>query len=139
MKIRRPRRSRLWVEELEGRLVPSAVLSYSTNWSGYAVEASRHAVSYVAASWVVPTAASDTRYTASVEAPRAKRAQPSSAPWVVEAPSSSRVRPLAAFRAQTFTGAQATINGVSGGIDAGQAHTETDQVDMIGRHGTFKD
>ena len=43
----------LHVEELEGRLVPSN-LTYSTNWSGYAVSTSAGAVSHVAGSWVVP-------------------------------------------------------------------------------------
>jgi hypothetical protein len=41
------------VEELEGRLVPSS-LSYSTNWSGYAVSTGAGAVSQVAATWTVP-------------------------------------------------------------------------------------
>jgi hypothetical protein len=44
------RRVRLFVEELESRLVPTA---YSTNWSGYAVTGS--AVTDVKGSWVVPT------------------------------------------------------------------------------------
>src|SRR5437016_6198193 len=60
MKSRRLRRCRLWVEELEGRWVPSAVpYDNSTNWSGYAVQARYHAVSSVAGSWQVPTAHSD--------------------------------------------------------------------------------
>jgi hypothetical protein len=46
-------RRRLHLEELEGRLVPSATVS--TNWSGYAVAASRGAVTSVIGSWVVPT------------------------------------------------------------------------------------
>ena len=37
--MKKVNRTRLSVEELEGRLVPST-LSYSTNWSGYAVTAS---------------------------------------------------------------------------------------------------
>jgi hypothetical protein len=60
MKSRRRLVLRLWVEELERRLVPSSALhGYSANWSGYAVETHAGAVSYVAGSWVVPTAASD--------------------------------------------------------------------------------
>jgi hypothetical protein len=42
------------LEELERRLVPSAVVSTSTNWSGYAVTAGRGAVTDVAGQWVVP-------------------------------------------------------------------------------------
>jgi hypothetical protein len=42
------------VEELEGRLVPSAVVSTSTNWSGYAVSTAAGAVTDVAGKWVVP-------------------------------------------------------------------------------------
>jgi hypothetical protein len=49
-------RFHLRVEELEGRLVPST-LSYSTNWSGYAVSTGAGAVSRVAGSWVVPAVA----------------------------------------------------------------------------------
>jgi hypothetical protein len=45
------------VEELEGRLVPAS-LTYSTNWSGYAVTTSAGQVSQVAGSWVVPTVSS---------------------------------------------------------------------------------
>ena len=50
MKKRRCVSTRLRVEELEGRLVPS----FSTNWSGYAVVPSNFTVSYVQASWTVP-------------------------------------------------------------------------------------
>ena len=45
-------------------------------------------------------------------------AQRSSAEWIVEAPSSSSgVLPLANFGTATFSGAQATINGITGAID----------------------
>src|SRR5207248_4587486 len=47
------RRSRLYVEELEVRLVPST-LTTSTNWSGYAVAAGAGAVGSVSGRWVVP-------------------------------------------------------------------------------------
>src|SRR5262249_45542932 len=46
--------ARLCLEELERRLVPAAILSTSTNWSGYAVTAGRGAVTDVAGQWVVP-------------------------------------------------------------------------------------
>jgi hypothetical protein len=46
------------VEELEQRLAP-ATLSYSTNWSGYAVSTSAGAVSQVAGNWVVPAVSSN--------------------------------------------------------------------------------
>jgi hypothetical protein len=49
------RSARPCLEELEGRLVPSAVSTTSTNWSGYAVNASAGAVTAVSGSWVVPT------------------------------------------------------------------------------------
>jgi hypothetical protein len=51
-------RFRPHVEELERRLVPST-LSYSTNWSGYAVTTSAGAVSQVAGSWTVPAVSSN--------------------------------------------------------------------------------
>jgi hypothetical protein len=54
MKTRHLWRSRLRVEELEGRWVPSAVLGTSSNWSGYAVTAGNGAVTAVSGSWVVP-------------------------------------------------------------------------------------
>jgi hypothetical protein len=47
----------LCVEELEGRLVPST-LTYSTNWSGYALSTPAGAVSHVAGNWKVPAVAS---------------------------------------------------------------------------------
>jgi hypothetical protein len=50
MSDRRQVTRRPWVEQLEGRLVPST----SSNWSGYAVVANRGAVSAVSGSWVVP-------------------------------------------------------------------------------------
>src|SRR5262245_38118591 len=55
MKTRPSRTARLCLEELEGRLVPSAVATTSTNWSGYAVNTSRGAVTAVSGTWVVPT------------------------------------------------------------------------------------
>jgi hypothetical protein len=54
MKARHLWRSRLRVEELEGRWVPSAVLGTSTNWSGYAVTTGNGAVSAVSGNWAVP-------------------------------------------------------------------------------------
>jgi hypothetical protein len=45
---------RLCPEELERRLVPAAILSTSTNWSGYAVTTAAGAVTDVAGKWVVP-------------------------------------------------------------------------------------
>src|SRR5438034_649359 len=70
MKSRRLARLRLWVEELETRVVPSAspvlaslahsVAVTSTNWSGYGAETNLstpqiNAVSDVRGSWVVPS------------------------------------------------------------------------------------
>lgn len=55
MKVRRPSRARLWVEELECRVVPSTSV-LSTNWSGYAALPSTGSVSMVSGSWTVPTA-----------------------------------------------------------------------------------
>jgi Peptidase A4 family len=56
MKTRRPIRTRLWVEELEPRVVLSPVFHNveSTNWSGYSIQASN--VSVVSGSWTVPSA-----------------------------------------------------------------------------------
>jgi hypothetical protein len=48
--------SRLRVEELEDRVVPSAIHSdTSTNWSGYAASTSAGAVTAVSGAWIVPT------------------------------------------------------------------------------------
>ncbi len=47
----------LRVEELEGRLVPSTLVT-SSNWSGYAVSAGVGSVTRVAGSWVVPAVSS---------------------------------------------------------------------------------
>jgi hypothetical protein len=55
MKARNLRSSRPHVEELEGRLVPSATI-YTTNWSGYAVTTRAGAVNAASGSWMVPTA-----------------------------------------------------------------------------------
>ena len=56
MKNRRVAHRPLLLEELEGRLVPSASsLGYSTNWSGYAVTAGPGSVTAVVGSWTVPT------------------------------------------------------------------------------------
>jgi hypothetical protein len=53
MKSARRQPLRFWLEELEGRVVPSTV--QSTNWSGYAIQAKAGAVTYVAGSWTVPS------------------------------------------------------------------------------------
>src|SRR5262249_9979257 len=63
MRSQRKFSQRLWVEELESRLVPSSVTS--TNWSGYAVETNfstpqTAAVSAVRGSWTVPDVATTT-------------------------------------------------------------------------------
>jgi hypothetical protein len=63
MRTRRPHRCRLWVEELENRLVPAA-LTFSTNWSGYAVLGGGGAINSVAGSWNVPAVASGYGYSA---------------------------------------------------------------------------
>src|SRR5258707_13897603 len=57
MKIRNPQGIRLCVEELEGGLVPSTLVT-SANWSGYSVATGAGAVSQVAGSWVVPAVSS---------------------------------------------------------------------------------
>jgi len=58
MGTRRSTKGRLLLEELEGRVVPSAsTLTSSSNWSGYAVTAARGAVTSVTGSWTVPTIA----------------------------------------------------------------------------------
>lgn len=49
------RRSQLVLEQLEVRCVLSAIATTSTNWSGYAVQATAASVSAVSASWTVPT------------------------------------------------------------------------------------
>lgn len=63
MQSRRLRRCRLWVEELEGRLVPAA-LALSTNWSGYAIAGGPGSISYVAGSWNVPAVSNTSGFSA---------------------------------------------------------------------------
>jgi hypothetical protein len=46
----------LCVEELETRFVPSGMLLFSSNWSGYALAANFGSVSYVGGSWTVAEA-----------------------------------------------------------------------------------
>ena len=57
MKRNRRKVFRPFLESLEDRVVPAAVLSTSTNWSGYAVQANAGTVTRVAGSWTVPTVA----------------------------------------------------------------------------------
>jgi hypothetical protein len=54
MKARRPVKRRLWVEELEARLVLSTT-AVSSNWSGYAALPTTGLVNSARASWFVPT------------------------------------------------------------------------------------
>ena len=54
MKTRRPVKRRLYVEELEPRVVLSTT-TLSSNWSGYAVVTGSGGVNAVSGSWVVPT------------------------------------------------------------------------------------
>jgi hypothetical protein len=61
MKTRRLMKCRLWVEELEPRVVLSTTaFTYSSNWSGYAVQAAASTVSDVKGSWTVPDVATTT-------------------------------------------------------------------------------
>ena len=53
MKTRQPARLRPCLEELERRVVP-AILTTSTNWSGYAVTAAANSVTDVSGEWTVP-------------------------------------------------------------------------------------
>jgi hypothetical protein len=65
-------------------------------------------------------------------------AQRSSAEWVVEAPSSNGVLPLANVGSATFTNAQATINNNSGAINAAPG-TQINQIDMVSQHSSLED
>jgi Peptidase A4 family/Bacterial Ig-like domain (group 3) len=61
---RKSQQARLFVEEFEGRLVPSSVISTtSSNWSGYAVETNPDEVTAVSGSWVVPSVTGSSRGT----------------------------------------------------------------------------
>jgi hypothetical protein len=57
MKTRLPRRFHPHVELLEGRWLPSPVLTSSLNWAGYADTAGAGAVTQVVGKWVVPVVA----------------------------------------------------------------------------------
>ncbi len=56
--MRTHRRVRLWVEQLEGRLVPSVTVT-STNWAGYAITSAPGSVSAVSGTWTVPRLTND--------------------------------------------------------------------------------
>ena len=215
MKSRQVFTRRPWVEELESRLVPSTITSYSTNWSGYAVPTGSGAVSSVSGTWTVPAVSgSGTSYAASwvgidgwssnsveqigtesdlqngkpvyyawyemypaypVNLPLTiqpndtisasvtyststglftlsiqdgtesfsvskglSSAKRSSAEWIVEAPSSNfGVLPLAPFSPETFSKAQATINGATGPID--HSGNQVEQINMITNYGSALD
>jgi Peptidase A4 family len=226
MKSRRIPSRRLFLEELEGRLAPSAtpVLGYSTNWSGYAVQAAPNSVSSVSGTWVVPTVTgTSTGYAASwvgidgwssstveqigteadvvngravyyawyemypsnsvtiskmtiqpgdtitgqvswavggaaggtytltltdtsrsndtdtVTVKSTAAFQRSSAEWVVEAPYSGGILPLANFGKESFTAAKATINGISGPINTSWANTQLEQINMVNQRSATLD
>ncbi len=63
-----------------------------------------------------------------------RKAQRSSAEWVVEAPTSSSVLPLADFLNVTFTNCSATIGGVQGAIN----RTNPDKINMADQGGVVK-
>jgi hypothetical protein len=68
-------------------------------------------------------------FTTTQSAPNAQR---SSAEWIMEAPSSNAgVLPLANFGSIAFTNAQATINGVSGPINAARQNVTVNQINMV--------
>ena len=68
-------------------------------------------------------------FTTTQSAPNAQR---SSAEWIVEAPSNNAgVLPLANFGSVSFANAQATINGVSGPINAARQNTTVNQINMV--------
>jgi hypothetical protein len=70
----------------------------------------------------------------SFSTPQSATAQRSSAEWIVEAPSSGGILPLANFGTATFSKAQATINGITGAIDnTSWANTS---IDMVSKSGT---
>ncbi len=60
---------------------------------------------------------------------KASRAQTSSAEWIVEAPSSSNVLPMANFGTVNFSNAYATISGRTGPIDSSSGQAA--QIDML--------
>lgn len=63
-------------------------------------------------------------------------AQRQSAEWIMEAPSSGGVLPLANFGTQTFSGAQATVNNHTGTIS--NSSWQYDQITMTNSSGTPK-
>ena len=63
-------------------------------------------------------------------------AQRSSAEWIVEAPSSGRVLPLANFGMVTFSAAMATINGTTGPITGPIDAWPNYSINMVSRSGT---
>jgi hypothetical protein len=60
----------------------------------------------------------------------------SSAEWIVEAPWSSGVLPLANFGKVTFTGCSATVNGYTGSISS--SSWQSDAINMVTSSGTLK-
>jgi hypothetical protein len=67
---------------------------------------------------------------------RANNVARSSAEWVMEAPWSGGVLPLANYGTMTFTGASATLNGHAGAIN--DAAWQADRIDMVNAAGALK-
>jgi hypothetical protein len=67
---------------------------------------------------------------------KSSKAQRSSAEWIVEAPSSYSVLPLADFNTAAFTNCSATINGVTGSIN--NSHWKFDGLTMETSHNIVK-
>jgi peptidase A4-like protein len=65
--------------------------------------------------------------------------QRSSAEWIMEAPSLGGILPLAGFGTESFTGAQATISGTTGPINASLAGTQLEQINMVNQRGSQLD
>jgi hypothetical protein len=108
---------------------PSVLISGMTISPGDSISAS---VSYSSSGFTLKMTDNTTHQ--SFMTTQSATAQRSSAEWIVEAPSSGRILPLANFGTANISGAQATINGITGAID--DASWQNTSIDMVSKSGT---
>src|SRR5206468_4173255 len=121
------------VRESRGRAGESSRFSSSQNWCGYAVETDfgspqNYAVSSVVGQWTIPDLTASTSvlsvtnftqgvyYRVPTHYTKSRNARRSSAEWIVEAPYSGGILPLAHFDTVNLAGCSATLNNHPGAI-----------------------
>jgi hypothetical protein len=107
---------------------PSVLISGMTISPGDSISAS---VTYSSSGFILLMTDNTTHQ--SFMTTQSSTAQRSSAEWIVEAPSSGRILPLANFGTANISGAQAIINGITGAID--DASWQNTSIDMVSKSG----